>query len=209
MAGGDSVTDRTYFLYFAQIFLPFVRNDLESKNNKKSKSTRSDHLSANGGIPPARAECKRGSPRPRGQRKDFSGYLSRPTDICRIDTHIDTPHFSHVVFSARALSTLLSTAALDKHPQSAERGITLDLGFSAFVVDLPPHLHSLPYDKLQVTLVDCPGHASLIRTIIGGAQIIDLMLLVVDAVKGVQTQTAEVRGGQEKIKTVCWCLSLG
>jgi selenocysteine-specific elongation factor len=39
--------------------------------------------------------------------------------------------------------------------------------------------------------VDCPGHASLIRTIIGGAQIIDCMLLVIDIVKGVQTQTAE------------------
>jgi translation initiation factor 2 gamma subunit (eIF-2gamma) len=37
---------------------------------------------------------------------------------------------------------------------------------------------------LQVTLVDCPGHASLIRTIIGGAQIIDMMLLVVDVTKG-------------------------
>ena len=24
------------------------------------------------------------------------------------------------------------------------------------------------YDSLQCTLVDCPGHASLIRTIIGG-----------------------------------------
>jgi selenocysteine-specific elongation factor len=39
-------------------------------------------------------------------------------------------------------------------------------------------------------LVDCPGHASLIRTIIGGAQIIDLMFLVVDINKGIQTQTA-------------------
>ena len=38
------------------------------------------------------------------------------------------------------LSTTLSTAALDKHPQSRERGITLDLGFSAFYMDLPPHL---------------------------------------------------------------------
>ena len=47
------------------------------------------------------------------------------------------------------------------------------------------------YDLLQVTLVDCPGHASLIRTIIGGAQIIDMILLVVDATKGMQTQTAE------------------
>lgn len=41
---------------------------------------------------------------------------------------------------------------------------------------------SLP--MLQVTLVDCPGHASLIRTVIGGAQIIDMMLLVVDVTKG-------------------------
>lgn len=38
---------------------------------------------------------------------------------------------------ARALSTELSTAALDKHPQSQERGITLDLGFSAFMAELP------------------------------------------------------------------------
>ena len=47
------------------------------------------------------------------------------------------------------------------------------------------------YDVLQFTLVDCPGHASLIRTIIGGAQIIDMMMLVVDITKGIQTQTGE------------------
>lgn len=40
--------------------------------------------------------------------------------------------------------------------------------------------------RVQVTLVDCPGHASLIRTIIGGAQIIDMMLMVVDITKGIQ-----------------------
>jgi hypothetical protein len=67
-----------------------------------------------------------------------------------------------------ALSSTLSTAALDKHPQSRERGITLDLGFSAFAAPLPRHLAHLPYNELQFTLVDCPGHASLIRTIIGG-----------------------------------------
>ena len=44
---------------------------------------------------------------------------------------------------------------------------------------------------MQFTLVDCPGHASLLKTIIGGAQIIDIMLLVVDITKGIQTQTAE------------------
>ncbi|KAL4656006.1 selenocysteine-specific elongation factor isoform X1 [Arapaima gigas] len=96
---------------------------------------------------------------------------------------------------ARALSSTASTAAFDKNPQSRERGITLDLGFSSFSVALPGHLREqcggVAYDSLQFTLVDCPGHASLIRTIIGGAQIIDLMLLVVDVVKGMQTQTAE------------------
>eukprot|EP01137_Pigoraptor_chileana_P028344 Opistho-2@12196 len=101
--------------------------------------------------------------------------------------HIDSGKTS----LAKALSTVASTAAFDKNPQSQERGITLDLGFSSFEVGLPDHLKDLPYDRLQFTLVDCPGHASLIRTIIGGAQIIDLMMLVVDATKGIQTQTAE------------------
>ncbi|XP_065790107.1 selenocysteine-specific elongation factor isoform X1 [Muntiacus reevesi] len=100
---------------------------------------------------------------------------------------------------ARALSTTASTAAFDKQPQSRERGITLDLGFSCFSVPLPAHLRPAPgagpepepEPQLQVTLVDCPGHASLIRTIIGGAQIIDLMMLVIDVTKGMQTQSAE------------------
>lgn len=65
---------------------------------------------------------------------------------------------------------------------------------------MPQHLAGLPYDKLQLTLVDCPGHASLIRTIIGGAHIIDMMLLVIDVNKGIQTQTAEV--------IYCWAVCL-
>lgn len=93
---------------------------------------------------------------------------------------------------SKALSTTASTAAFDKNPQSKERGITLDLGFSSFLVDLPEHLKTGSIaDHLQFTLVDCPGHASLIKTIIGGAQIIDMMMLVIDVTKGMQTQTAE------------------
>lgn len=86
--------------------------------------------------------------------------------------------------------------------------MTLDLGFSCFFMDLPDRLREQLATKkdatnntdddtlnklkyLQMTLVDCPGHASLIRTIIGGAQIIDVVLLVVDAYKGWQAQTTE------------------
>lgn len=92
----------------------------------------------------------------------------------------------------RILSEVASTASLDKNPQSQERGITLDLGFSAFFTRVPVRFEGkVKEEYLQFTLVDCPGHASLIKTIIGGAQIIDIMFLVIDATKGIQAQTAE------------------
>ena len=101
--------------------------------------------------------------------------------------HVDSGKTSLV----RAMTEVSSTASLDKAPESRERGITLDLGFSAFTRDAPPNVVEAGYDQVQFTLVDCPGHASLIRTIMGGAQIIDMMLLIIDVTKGIQTQTAE------------------
>lgn len=124
---------------------------------------------------------------------------------------------THNVLSttAKRLSEIASTACFDKAPQSQQRGMTLDLGFSAFFAAIPDHWKGMMYclcadgalfrsprrsnfrnvdskhEKLQFTLVDCPGHASLIRTILGGAQIINTMLLVIDATRGIQTQTAE------------------
>ncbi|CAK4691791.1 unnamed protein product [Aphanomyces euteiches] len=97
--------------------------------------------------------------------------------------HVDSGKTSLV----RSLSTHLSTAALDKNPQSRARGITLDLGFSSFTMPFANDETT----KAQITLVDCPGHASLIKTVIGGAHIIDMALLVIDAVKGIQVQTIE------------------
>ena len=107
--------------------------------------------------------------------------------------HIDSGKTS----LARAISTAFSTASLDKAPQSASRGITLDLGFSSFLADFPDDVDEetrATYDGAQFTLVDCPGHASLIKTVLGGASIIDMMILVVDANKGVQTQAGGVFG---------------
>lgn len=37
----------------------------------------------------------------------------------------------------RVLTQVASTASLDKSPQSKERGITLDLGFSSFLTRVP------------------------------------------------------------------------
>jgi selenocysteine-specific elongation factor len=81
---------------------------------------------------------------------------------------------------ARALSEKISTAGLDKHPQARSRGITIDLGFTMFMLD-----------KFLVTLVDAPGHADLIRSVVAGAGIIDAALVVVAADKGPEIQTGE------------------
>ena len=45
----------------------------------------------------------------------------------------------------------------------------------------PEKLNGIEF--IQFTLVDCPGHASLMKTVIGGASIIDMMVLVVDCQK--------------------------
>lgn len=45
--------------------------------------------------------------------------------------------------------------------------------------------------NINFTFVDCPGHNSLIRTIIGGNLIIDMMILVIDIQKGFEPQTGE------------------
>lgn len=45
--------------------------------------------------------------------------------------------------------------------------------------------------NVQVTLVDCPGHSTLMKTVLGAAAIIDYLMLVIDLQKGIQPQTAE------------------
>lgn len=92
--------------------------------------------------------------------------------------------FGHVdhgkTMLARQLTEKPSTAALDKAPDSARRGMTLDMGFSAFTLS-----------KYLVTLVDLPGHFRLVRHVVAGANIIDAAVLVVAADLGLQVQSVE------------------
>ena len=81
---------------------------------------------------------------------------------------------------AEVLSEIISTAGIDAHPQSKERGITIDLGFTSFILD-----------KYLITLVDGPGHADLIKISASSVEIIDCALVVIDINKGPQVQTGE------------------
>ncbi|MBN2155541.1 MAG: GTP-binding protein [Candidatus Lokiarchaeota archaeon] len=81
---------------------------------------------------------------------------------------------------ARQLSEIISTSGLDAHPQSKDRGITIDLGFTSFI-----------QENYLITLVDAPGHADLIRSVVASARIIDGAIVVLDGKEGIQIQTAE------------------
>ncbi|MFX0011926.1 MAG: GTP-binding protein, partial [Candidatus Hermodarchaeota archaeon] len=90
--------------------------------------------------------------------------------------HID----SGKTLIAEVLSQFISTAGIDAHPQSKERGITIDLGFTSFILE-----------NYLITLVDGPGHADLIKISASSVDIIDCALLVIDITKGPQVQTGE------------------
>lgn len=81
---------------------------------------------------------------------------------------------------AAVLSEFISTAGIDAHPQSKERGITIDLGFTSFILE-----------EYLITLVDGPGHADLIKISASSVEIIDCALIVIDITKGPQIQTGE------------------
>ncbi|MFX1600376.1 MAG: GTP-binding protein [Promethearchaeota archaeon] len=100
----------------------------------------------------------------------------------RIPIHIGL--FGHIDSGktkiASVLSEIISTAGIDAHPQSKERGITIDLGFTSFFLD-----------KYLVTIVDGPGHADLIKISASSVEIIDCAVIVIDINKGPQVQTGE------------------
>jgi selenocysteine-specific elongation factor len=72
-----------------------------------------------------------------------------PTKMININIgvlgHVDSGKTS----LCKALSTVASTAGFDKSPQSQARGITLDLGFSAFMVGVPEWLREKNPEKLK------------------------------------------------------------
>ncbi|VDO44393.1 unnamed protein product [Haemonchus placei] len=80
----------------------------------------------------------------------------------------------------RALAEMASTSAFDKHAESGGRRNTLDLGFS-----------SLTVAGRRLALVDCPGHAGLIKAVLAASTVFDMALVVVDASSGIQPQTSE------------------
>ena len=87
----------------------------------------------------------------------------------------------HIDHGKTALVRALTGVDTDRLPEEKSRGITIDLGFAPLVLA----------DGLKLSVVDVPGHEGLVRTMVAGANGIDLLLLVVAADEGVMPQTRE------------------
>ena len=87
----------------------------------------------------------------------------------------------HIDHGKTSLVRALTGRDLDRLPEEQARGITIELGFAP--LDLG--------DGLRLALVDVPGHEKFVRTMVGGASGLDLVMLVVAADEGVMPQTRE------------------
>ncbi|MBL7149913.1 MAG: selenocysteine-specific translation elongation factor [Candidatus Cloacimonetes bacterium] len=87
----------------------------------------------------------------------------------------------HVDHGKTALIRTLTGFDCDTHKQEKQRGITMNLGFTH--LDLP--------DDNSVGIIDVPGHADFIKTMVAGACGIDFVLFIVAADEGIMPQTRE------------------
>jgi selenocysteine-specific elongation factor len=87
----------------------------------------------------------------------------------------------HVDHGKSSLVLALTGTDPDRLVEEKRRGMTIELGFASW---------TLPGGE-PVGVVDVPGHRRFVRTMLAGAQGIDLVLLVVAADEGVMPQTRE------------------
>src|SRR5690242_19779947 len=86
----------------------------------------------------------------------------------------------HIDHGKSALVRALTGTDPDRLPEEKARGITIDLGFA----------HA-EWDGVSFSFVDVPGHERFVKTMVAGAQGIDVALLVVASDDGPMPQTRE------------------
>lgn len=87
----------------------------------------------------------------------------------------------HVDHGKTTLIKALTGIDTDRLKEEKERGMTIDLGFA--YLDLP--------SGRRLGIVDVPGHEKFVRTMVAGAQGMDLVALIVAADEGIKPQTKE------------------
>jgi len=116
-------------------------------------------------------------------------------DISNLDT-INVGIVGHIDHGKTTLLQRLSGKWADTHSEELKRGITIKLGYAdAIIKDEAGALTVNPESKGKplryITFVDAPGHEMLMATMLSGAAIMDVAILVVAANEGIKPQTQE------------------
>lgn len=92
----------------------------------------------------------------------------------------------HIDHGKTTLLYRLTGKFTDTHSEELKRGITIKLGYAEAVYENPK-----THEKRYVSFVDAPGHEMLMATMLSGAAMIDVALLVIAANEGIKPQTRE------------------
>ncbi|MEV5610001.1 elongation factor Tu [Streptomyces sp. NPDC052225] len=84
------------------------------------------------------------------------------------------------VLAERGSGTFVPFDRIDKAPEEAQRGITINIAHVEYETDTRHYAH-----------VDMPGHADYVKNMVTGAAQLDGAILVVSALDGIMPQTAE------------------
>ncbi len=116
-------------------------------------------------------------------------------DISKLNT-INVGIVGHIDHGKTTLLQKLSGKWADTHSEELKRGITIKLGYAdAIIRDENGKLTTNPKSSGKpiryITFVDAPGHEMLMATMLSGAAIIDVAILVIAANEGIKPQTQE------------------
>jgi translation initiation factor 2 subunit 3 len=99
----------------------------------------------------------------------------------------------HIDHGKTTLLSALSGKFADTHSEELKRGITIKLGYADVVLKKQGEGFGIKDgdDFRYLTFVDVPGHEMLMATMLSGAAVIDVAILVVAANEGIKPQTRE------------------
>lgn len=100
----------------------------------------------------------------------------------------------HIDHGKTTLLSKVSGKWTDTHSEELKRGITIKLGYADIVLSNDSGVYNMDGkgEALRhVSFVDAPGHEMLMATMLSGAALIDVAILVVAANEGIKPQTRE------------------
>ena len=101
--------------------------------------------------------------------------------------------FGHIDHGKTTLVYKLTGKWTDTHSEELKRGITIKLGYADAIIYDDNGKYNAEKGKAvrYVSFVDAPGHEMLMATMLSGAAMIDVALLVISAQEGIKPQTRE------------------